>query len=475
MKGVLTTTVIVFNVLVMTYALVVAISQLTLVGGAAVNLRRELRRNLSSRKEDLFAHPDTPGLSVLVPAFNESPMIAECLRSVVDQRYPEFEVIVVDDGSTDDTFDLLRDAFNLVPTTRVIPQDVPTIGRIREMHSPKGGGNLLVIRKENAGRCADALNTALNAARYPLICTLDADSVLEPDALLHIARPLVEQPDDVVAAGGVVRPSNGMVLRRGTIESVTLPRRLIVRAQIVEYLRAFMLGRIGWSWLNSVLIISGAFGAFRREDVVALGGLHPESLGQDADLVASLHHMLRRQKRKDYKVVIVPQAVCWSEAPQHRRDLRRQRRRWAHGLGQVLWHQRSAMLRPRFGRFGLLVLPYHVVFEMLGPVVEVLGLPAVLAAWWLGLLNPLYALTVFAMAIGFGMLVSLSAVLVDEVSERHYDRWRDLGALILAALWETTALRVMMSWWRVQGLTDAMRRRRSAWASMPRVGFSRAH
>lgn len=475
MKDLLGTSVIAFNVLVMTYALAVALSQLFLVFGAVANLRRELRRNLSSRKEDLFVHPDTPGLSVLVPAFNESPMIAECLRSVIDQRYPEFEVIVVDDGSTDDTFDLLREAFDLVPTTRVIPQDVPTIGPVGELHAPRDGGNLLVIRKQNAGRCADALNTALNAARYPLVCTLDADSVLEPDALLHIVRPMVEEPDQVIAAGGVVRPSNGMVLRRGTVESISLPRRLILRAQVIEYLRAFMLGRIGWSWLNSVLIISGAFGVFRRDDVVALGGLHPESLGQDADLVASLHRLMRRQKRRDYRVVIVPQAVCWSEAPAHRRDLRRQRRRWAHGLGQVLWRQRGAFLRPRYGRFGMFVLPYHVFFEMLGPVVEVLGLPAVLAAWWLGLLNPWYAVIVFAMAVGFGMLVSLTAVLADEVTERHYDRWRDLFALIVAALWETTVLRVMMSWWRVQGLSDALRRRRSAWASIPRIGFSRAH
>ncbi|MFZ0159036.1 MAG: glycosyltransferase [Kineosporiaceae bacterium] len=474
MKSTLATIVIAFNWVVLTYALVVALSQLLLVVGAAVNLRRELRRNLGSRKEDLFVHPNTPGLSVLVPAFNESPMIAECLRSVVDQRYPEFEVIVVDDGSTDDTFDLLRDAFDLVPTTRVIPQDVPTVGAVESIFAPRDGGSLLVIRKQNAGRCADALNTAVNAARYPLVCTLDADSVLEPDALLHIVRPMVEHPDEVVAAGGVVRPSNGIQLRRGTVESVSMPRRLIVRAQIVEYLRAFMLGRIGWSWLNSVLIISGAFGVFRRADVVGLGGLHPRSLGQDADLVASLHHQLRGEGRKDYRVVIVPQAVCWSEAPEHRRDLRRQRRRWAHGLGQVLWRQRGAFGRPKYGRFGMLVLPYHVLFEMLGPVVEVLGLPAVLAAWWLGLLNPWYAIIVFAMAIGFGMLVSIAAVLADELSEHTYDRWRDIASLVLAALWETTVLRVMMSWWRVQGLTDALRMRRTAWASIPRVGFSRA-
>ncbi len=466
--------VIAFNWLVLGYALAIAATQLLLLGGSAVSLTRTLRRTTPSRTDDIFAHPGTPGLSVLVAAYNEEATIVECLRSVLAQRYPELEVVVVEDGSTDSTFQVIAEAFDLVEVERATADDVPTAGAVLSVHAPRGGGPLVVVRKENAGRVADALNVAINVARMPLVCTLDADSVLDPDALLHVVRPLVERPGKVLAAGGVVRPSNGMRLRRGTVESVELPRRMLVRAQIVEYLRAFMLGRIGWTSLNGLLIISGAFGAYRRCDIVDVGGLQRDSLGQDADLVATLHRLARRKRERGYRMMVVPQAVCWTEVPQHRRDLRRQRRRWAHGLAQVLTRHRGAMLNPRYGRFGMVVLPYHLLFELLGPVVEVLGLPAVLAAWWLGLLNPVYALAVFGLAVGFGLLVSVAAVLADEAIGEHYSRWRDLPALVLAALWETTVLRIQLSWWRAQGLLNALLRRGTTWTAIPRAGFSRA-
>lgn len=465
--------VIAFNWVVLGYALIMALAQLVLLGAAATSLGRTMRRNPVSRTEDIFAHPATPGLSVLVAAHNEEATIVECLRSVLAQRYPELEIVVIEDGSTDATFELLRQTFDLVPVQRAIPQDVTTVGAVHSVHAQRGGGPLVVVRKDNAGRVADALNVGLNVARMPLVCTLDADSVLDPDALLHVVRPLVERPGMVLAAGGVVRPSNGMQLRRGAVDSLELPRRMIVRAQIVEYLRAFMLGRIGWTSLNGLLIISGAFGAYRRCDVVAVGGLVTDSLGQDADLVATLHRLARRNGQRGYRMMVVPQAVCWSEAPEHRRDLRRQRRRWAHGLAQVLFRHRRAMFNPRYGRFGMVVLPYNLFFELLGPVVEVLGVPAVLAAWWLGLLNPVYAIAVFLLAFGFGLLVSVAAVLADEVLAERYTRWRDLPALLVAAAFEATVLRVQLSWWRVLGLLDALLRRRTRWTAIPRVGFAR--
>ncbi len=462
-----------FNWVVLGYALVIALAQLVLLGAAATSLGRSLRRNPVSRTEDIFAHPGTPGLSVIVAAHNEEATIVECIRSVLAQRYPELELLVVEDGSTDATFARLSEAFDLVQVERSIPDDVATVGTVHSVHAPRGGGPLVVVRKENAGRVADALNVGLNAARMPLICTLDADSVLETDALLHVVRPLVEQPGLVLAVGGVVRPSNGMRLRRGAVDKLELPRRMIVRAQIVEYLRAFMLGRIGWTTLNGLLVISGAFGAYRRCDVVEVGGLATNSLGQDADLVATLHRLARRKGQRRYQMMVVPQAVCWSEAPERRRDLRRQRRRWSHGMAQVLFRHRRAMLNPRYGRFGLLVLPYNLLFELLGPVVEVLGLPAVLAAWWLDLLNPVYAVAVFLLAFGFGLLISVAAVLADEVVAERYDRWRDLPILLLAAAFEATLLRIQLSWWRVLGLVDAVLRRSTTWTAIPRVGFGR--
>jgi len=470
MRDLLSKALLGFNWVVMGYAVVVAATQLLLMAAASVHIGRTLRRDVDSRMDDVFAHPGTPGVSVLVPAFNEERTIVESVRSVLALRYPELEVIVVDDGSTDATFAVLEEAFGLVEVPRAIPSVIPVRGAVLSVHRPRDGGPLVVIRKENAKRCADALNVALNAARSPLVCMVDADSVIEPAALLHVVRPFVEHPDSVVAAGGVIRPSNGLRLRRGSVESVSAPPGLLTLAQAVEYLRAFLFGRVGWTWLNGVLIISGAFAVFRRDLVLKVGGMQADSLGQDAELVAALHAALRRE-RADYRMVIVPQPVCWTEVPSSWKDLGGQRRRWAQGLVQVLWRYRSAFGRPRYGRFGLLILPYHLLFELLGPVVEVLGLPMVAAAWALGLLDSRFALLTFGLSVGFGVLLSLVAVFLDEVTFHRYERWRDLGLLMLAALVESTCLRWIHSWWRVRGLFDAVDPRVKEWGTMSRVGF----
>jgi cellulose synthase/poly-beta-1,6-N-acetylglucosamine synthase-like glycosyltransferase len=462
-----------FNWIVLGYAVAVALTQLLLVAVAGRHIVHTLRRDAESRKEDVFAHPATPAVSILVPAHDEEATIVEAVRSVLALRYPEIEAIVVDDGSTDGTFAVLEQAFDLIEVPRVVPLRVPVRGRLISVHAPRGGGPLLVLRKENAGRCADALNLALNAARTSLVCMVDADSVIEPDALLHVVRPFVEDPETTVAAGGVIRPSNGVTLGRGSVTSVRAPDTLLARIQVVEYLRAFLLGRVGWTWLNGVLIISGAFGIFRRDDVIALGGLNADSLGQDADLVASLHASLRRAGRP-YRMTIVPQPVCWTEVPESRADLAQQRRRWSHGLLQVLWRQRSAFGRKSYGRYGLLVLPYHLVFELMGPLIEVLGLPAVCVAWMFGLLSGSYAALMFAVSVGFGAMLSMTAVFLDEVTFHRYERWQDLGQLAVAAVLESAGLRWLHSWWRVRGMLDAVSFRRREWGKLSRVGFTTA-
>jgi cellulose synthase/poly-beta-1,6-N-acetylglucosamine synthase-like glycosyltransferase len=470
MREFATTVVLGFNWLVLGYAAAFALSQLLLVGLAAGHIVRTLRRDVESRMDDVFAHPNTPPVAVLVPAFNEERTIVESVRSVLALKYPEFETVVIEDGSTDGTFDALYKAFDLVQVHRVIPERVPVRGRVLSVHVPRDGSPLVVVRKQNAGRCADALNAGLNAARAPLVCMVDADSVIEPHALLHVVRPFVEDPDRVVAAGGVIRPSNGLRLARGSIASVSAPSRLLARIQVVEYLRAFLLGRVGWTWLNGNLIISGAFAIFRREDVIAVGGLSENSLGQDADLVASLHRTMSRQ-RADYSMVIVPQPVCWTEVPERRRDLARQRRRWSYGLVQVLWRNRFAFWRPRYGRFGMLVLPYHLLFEVLGPVVEVLGVPMVLAAWALGLLNGSFAILAFVMSVGFGIVLSLTAVFLEDLTFHRHERWKDLGQLLVAAVLESGGLRWFHAWWRVRGMLDTINPRRAGWGKLHRAGF----
>jgi cellulose synthase/poly-beta-1,6-N-acetylglucosamine synthase-like glycosyltransferase len=303
-----------FDWFVLVYFVLLNSLYLLLVSIASVDVAKTMRRLTFSGHDDLFANPYTPGVSVLVPAYNEEAVIVESVRALLNLRYPEFEVIVVDDGSSDATFERLSQAFDLVDTTRVIPPLVPTIGRVLSAHAAGSGEPLLVIRKDNAGRRSDPLNVALNAAQHPLVCMVDADSILDEDALLRVAKPFVDDPERTVATGGVIRAVNGSIVERGRLVEARMPSGWLARIQVLEYLRSFLLGRTGWSRLGGLLIISGAFGLFRRDLVLEIGGLDLECIGEDAELVARLHRHLRAQ-RKRYRIAFVPEPVSWTEVP----------------------------------------------------------------------------------------------------------------------------------------------------------------
>jgi cellulose synthase/poly-beta-1,6-N-acetylglucosamine synthase-like glycosyltransferase len=461
--------IVAFDWFVLGYFLLLNSSYLLLIGVASVDVARWLRRFSFAGHDDIFANPLTPGVSVLVPAYNEELSIVASVDALLGLKYPEFEVVVVEDGSTDSTFERLRDAFDLRPVVRVIPGDVPTVGRILSTHAPASGAPLLVVRKENMGRRSDPINVGINAARQPLICVVDADSLLEEESLLRVVKPFIDDPR-VVATGGVIRAANGSRVERGRVVDATMPRRWIERVQVLEYLRSFLLGRTGWSRLGALLIISGAFGVFRREVVVEVGGLDLGAIGEDAELVARIHRHLRGQGR-DYRVAFVAEPVCWTEVPHSRLVLGRQRRRWSQGLGEVLWTHRRMMLNPRYGRIGLVALPYYLVFELIGPLVELTGIPVVAIGFAFGLVDLPFALLFAAVAFGYGMFVSLSALAVEEFSFHRYHRWRDLGAAVLAAAVENIGYRQLHSWWRLQGLWRFVRGQEASWGVMTRAGF----
>src|SRR3954451_10739731 len=331
-----------FNWFVLAYFLLLNTGYLLLIGIASVDVSRWLRRVSVAGHDDIFANPLTPAVSIIVPAYNEELSIVENVRTMLVLKYPEFEVVVVDDGSTDATFERLREAFDLVETNHAVSQEVPTIGEVKSIHVPAGGGPLMVVRKVNAGRRSDAVNVGLNAAHHPLVCMIDADSLLEVDALLRVVKPFIDDPRRVVASGGVIRAANGSRIESGHVVDATMPRRWVERVQVLEYLRSFLLGRTGWSRLGGLLIISGAFGVFRRDVVVEVGGLDLTTLGEDAELVARIHRTLRGQKC-DYRVAFVPEPVCWTEVPHSSEILARQRRRWSQGLAEVLWTHRRMM------------------------------------------------------------------------------------------------------------------------------------
>jgi cellulose synthase/poly-beta-1,6-N-acetylglucosamine synthase-like glycosyltransferase len=471
MTGVLEAALLWFNWFVLGYFLVLNTIYLVLVLIAGVELVRYFRRRPFAGYDDVFTNPLTPAASVILPAHNEGPLIVASVEAMLGLRYPHFEVVVVDDGSTDDTFGRLEEAFDLVPLPLVVPELVPVEGEVLGTWVPRDGRPLVVVRKTSAGNKGDATNAGINASQHPLVCVTDADAVLDTEALLRVAKPFVDDPQRVVATGGTVRAANGSVMHRGRIVESRMPRSWLARIQVVEYLRSFLLGRTGWSRLNGLLIISGAFGLFRRDVLVELGGFRAGAIGEDADLVTRMHQLLREQRRP-YRIVFVSEPVCWTEVPETLGVLGRQRRRWSRGLVDVLSTHHRMIANPRYGRIGVVVLPYYLLFECLGPIVELVGLATAVVGLATGVLDATFAALFLTVAVGYGILLSFAALLVEELSYHRYHRWRDLGVAAGAALAENIGYRQLHAWWRLQGLWQAWRRHQLEWGVMTRTGFA---
>jgi cellulose synthase/poly-beta-1,6-N-acetylglucosamine synthase-like glycosyltransferase len=424
---------------------------------------KEVRRPDQRR---LLRSPLTPPISVLAPAFNEESNVVENIRSLLMLDYPLFEVILVNDGSKDRTLGRLVDAFDLRRSARCFERALPS-KKIRGIYESPTYPNLVVVDKENGGK-ADALNAGLNISLYPLFCAIDADSILESDALLRLVRPFIDAPGVTIAAGGVVRVANGCDISAGRVHQVRLPRRALPLIQIVEYLRAFLFGRMGWSAGNSLLVISGAFGLFERRAAVLAGGYATNSVGEDMELVVRMHR-IRRERRQPYRIGFVPDPVCWTEVPESFRVLRRQRTRWQRGLIDTLVRHRAMIGRPKYGTVGMISLPGFVMFEMMSPLVEFSGYLLFPILWVLGLLNPAAVFAFFVLAIMYTMLVSALAVLLEDMVFRRYPRTGDLGRLLIAAALENFGYRQLTVWWRVRAFWEYLRGDLT-WGAMERRG-----
>jgi cellulose synthase/poly-beta-1,6-N-acetylglucosamine synthase-like glycosyltransferase len=445
-------------------------SYLVLICLAGLEFARHLRRIPFAGSDDMFRSPLTLPVSVIMPAYNEGPGIVAAVQAMTALRYPRYEVVVVDDGSSDDTFERLRRHFDLVEVPRVVPDEVPYRSQVLSVHVSRADPeNLTVVRKTNGGK-SDALNVGINLARHPLVCMVDADSVLDPDALLSVAKPFGDDPLRVAACGGVVRIANGCKVVGGRVVDVRMPRRWLVRMQVVEYLRAFLMGRTGWSRLGGLVVISGAFGLFRRDLVVKIGGMAHDTVGEDAELVVRLHHYLR-ERGEDYRVIFVAEPVSWSEAPGRLRVLGRQRHRWHRGIAEILGKHRRMVGNPRYGRIGLIALPYYVLFELLAPFIELAALVLVPLGLWADAIDLAFAWRFALVAYGYGLLISLASLFIEEVSFHRYRRWTDLLRGVAAAVLENFGYRQLLAGWQVAGAVSAWRGRKAVWGSMQREGF----
>ena len=405
-----------------------------------------------------------PPVSVLVPAYNEEATIAGSVRSMLQLNYPDYEVIVINDGSKDGTMDALRREFSLLPFPEAYWQRLPA-QPVRGIYRSATHPSLRVIDKENGGK-ADALNAGINASRYPLFCGVDADSVLERDSLKRVVEPFLEDPR-TIASGGTVRIANGCRVDNGFLTSVGLPRNPLALLQIVEYLRAFLFGRMGWSPLNAVLIISGAFGLFRKDVVVAAGGYRRDTVGEDMELVVRLHR-LHRTQRIPYRIVFVPDPICWTEAPESLRVLKNQRVRWQRGLSESLTMNIGLLFHRRGGAAGWLAFPFMVVFEWLGPLLEVAGYVFMISAFIMGLVSGEAFFTFMLVAFGFGLVLSVSSLLLEEMSFHIYPKPSQVGILLLMVIVENFGYRQLNSLWRLWGLLLWMVRSKARWGEMTR-------
>jgi cellulose synthase/poly-beta-1,6-N-acetylglucosamine synthase-like glycosyltransferase len=450
------------------YYLICNLAYLVLLIVAIYSSARHQRQLASIRLERMKASPLAPPITLLVPAHNEEACIVEAAGSMLELDYPELEVIVINDGSTDGTLERLQEHFQLLETDMLYIPEVaskPVRGVYMSLIEPR----LLVVDKEPGGSKADAVNAGLNAASSPYVCVVDGDSILEKDALLRIMVPILSDPKRVVAAGGIVRALNGSRVEQGLMKEVKLPRGPIEVIQVVEYLRAFLIGREGWAYFNMLMIISGAFGIFRRELLREIGGYRPSAIGEDIDVVMRLHRRML-EKGEDYHFAFVPDPVCWTEVPSDVKSLGRQRARWQKGLLDVLWPNRDMVFRPRYGRLGFIGLPYLWVFELLAPVVELFGFISISLAAWLGVLSREFFVQFLIFGYAFATMISIGSVMIEEITYRRYNDWKDMGRLVCYCVFEHFPYRQAHMIWRLQGLWQYLRGD-VVWKPLQRVGF----
>lgn len=447
------------------YFILLALGYLSLNLSALSVIRRHSRAGQREHLPQPY-YPLLPPVSVLVPAYNEEANITASVQAMLQLTYPEHEVIVINDGSKDGTLAELIRAFDLHVIPETTGDSLPTAA-VEAVYRSRSHPSLRVIDKLNGGK-ADALNAGINYSRYPLFCGVDADSIIQRDSLLRIVRAFLDDPD-TIAAGGTVRIANGSHIDDGVLLEAKLPTRWLPLIQVLEYLRAFLFGRLGWEPVNGLLIISGAFGVFSKEAVMEVGGYRHKTIGEDMELVVRLHRFFRQQRRP-YRIHFVPDPVCWTEAPENLASLRSQRIRWQRGLLESLAANWRLCFNRRGGVVGWLAFPFMLLFEVLGPIIELIGYVFFIVAFLTGALQLSSFLAFLLVAIGLGVLMSVTALLIEEMSFRVYPGQRPIFKLFGVALVENFGYRQMTTWWRVRGTFQWLRGRQGQWGTIQRSG-----
>jgi cellulose synthase/poly-beta-1,6-N-acetylglucosamine synthase-like glycosyltransferase len=428
-------------------------------------IRTRRAREIMETKQMQFVSP----ISLVIPAYNEEITIITTINGFLQLNYPDYEIIVINDGSKDKTLEVLVEEFHLIPMTQAYAKKLDT-KNVNGVYHSINHPNLIVIDKENGGK-ADAINAGINMSKCPLFCVVDADSILEEKSLLQVVYPFVENPEEVVAVGGIIRIVNGCDVENSHITQVRLSENRWAKMQVLEYLRAFLIGRIALSEMRSLLVIAGAFGIFKKSAVIEVGGFLTDTVGEDMELTIRLHRH-SYEKKKKWKVLFIPNPVCWTQVPENRRDLKKQRNRWYRGLTESLWQHKRMLLNPRYGITGLVGMPYLFFVELLGPLIELLGLIVIPVLYFLNLIDFYFLLAFFAVAYIYSQIVSVGALILEEYNFRRYKKWSELITLFVYSFVENFVFRPLNNWWKLQALFT-IRKQKKQWGELERTSIGK--
>lgn len=421
----------------------------------------------------VMASPLAPGITIIAPAYNEGLTIVENIRSLLSLQYVNYEVMVVNDGSKDDTLQKMIEAYDLIRIDKAIDPDWPC-KPIRGVYKSKhrSFSKLTVIDKENGGK-SDALNTGIQLSEMKYVGCIDVDCLLQPEALLHVVKSFYQRTKKrVIAVGGVIRIANSCKISGGKLEEIRLPKNWLAKFQLLEYTRSFLLGRMAWGRIDSLLIISGAFGFFDREIALAVGGYDTGTVGEDMEIVFRMRRYMHERKIP-YTVEYIPDPLCWTEVPESTKILVNQRDRWARGNLETLYTHKDMFFNPKFGRLGLLSYPYWFFYEWLAPLLEFFGFITVVLFYYLGIINWEFFVAITLAIYTFSVMFSIYAILWDVYSYNQYKKTKDILLLMLCAIIEPITFHPLVVWSAVRGNYKKLFKVNSGWGSQVRKGFAK--
>ncbi len=438
-----------------------------------IEVKKHIRKTKGFDYRSLLSFPKLPSVSIIAPAYNEEKTIVENIKCLLSLQYIDFEIIIVNDGSKDNTLATIIQHFGLIKVERAYELKIPC-AKIRGIYQSNNPAyhNLLIVDKENGGK-ADALNSGINVSRKDLFLAIDVDCIIEPDAILKMVRPFIDDPTHkVIVSGGVVRVANSCEVAHGTIVKVNYPKNFWVRFQVMEYLRAFTIGRMAWTKLNGLLMVSGAFGLFDRDVVIKVGGYDKTTVGEDLELVVRMRKYMYEAGVK-HRVAFIPDPLCWTEVPESYKILSRQRNRWTRGAIDTIKKHRSMFFNPKYGIVGLASFPYWVIYEWLTPIIELIGILFLLLIVVFNMYNIKVMALIILFVITFSLLFSTIAIYIEVYT---YYKYRGIKYMLLAFLYiflEMLIYQPTNFYFSLTGNFDYFfKRNKKGWGTMTRTGFA---